>query len=126
MIFMNDSHAERWAEAVEAAGALRNDDTVNTYFGASLLILTGVPHLYGRVKRHIYSSWIDFEAILEMGLSTGERILVALAGNLYNDGFFDRYTPIDIINHCDSDMLELATRAMRIRQQRIDINTIFG
>ena len=53
MIFLNDTHAEKWAEAIERAGAHRDDDTVNSYFGASLFIITGIPGLYDRVKHHV-------------------------------------------------------------------------
>lgn len=102
MIFKNEAHAEQWAEAVEAAGAVRDDDTVSGYYGASLFIITGIPGLYSRVKQHIHNSWVDYEAMLGMGLSAGESVLVALAGNFYNGGFFDRYTPDDIVAHCDA------------------------
>lgn len=125
MIFLNDTHAEKWAEAIERAGAIRDDDIVSSYFGASLFIITGIPGLYDRVKRYICNGWVDFTPMLNMGLSTGENILVALAGNFYNGGFFDRYTPADIANHCDGDMVELAARALWLRKQRIDVNTIF-
>lgn len=125
MIFRDDTHAEQWAEAIDRAGALRDDDTVNPYYGASLFIITGIPGLYKRVERHIHNNWIDFEPILQMGLSTGESILVSLAGNFYNGGFFDRYTPSDIINHCDAGMIELAAKALLMRKKRIDVNTIY-
>ena len=125
MIFTDDRHAEQWAEAVEAAGAVRSDDTVNPYFGACLFIITGIPGLYDRVKKHIHNSWIDLEPIRDMGLSSGERILVALSGNFYNGGFFEDYTPIDIVSYCDSSMVDLAARAMKLRKQTININTIF-
>ena len=96
MIFRSDKHAEQWAEAIDRAGAVNQDDTVSAYFGASIYILTGIPFLYDRVKKHIHRDYIDFEAVLNSGISSGERILVALAGNLYNGGFFDNYTPWDI------------------------------
>lgn len=86
MIFMDDRHAEEWADAIDRAGAHRDDDTVNLYYGASLFVITGIPGLYERVKRHIHNNAIDFEAMLEMGLSSGESVLVALAGNFYNGG----------------------------------------
>ena len=88
MIFMDNDHAQRWAAAIQTAGAVRDDDTVKGDFGASLYILTGLPSVYDRVEKHIHHSYIDFEPMLHMGLSTGETILVALAGNLYNGGFF--------------------------------------
>lgn len=125
MIFTDDTHAEQWADAIDRAGAHRDDDTVNSDFGASLFIITGIPGLYSRVKHHIHTGYIDFEAILKNGLSTGEAILVSLSGNLYNGGFFYRYTPYDIVAQCDAGMTELAAKALWLRKQRIDINTIF-
>lgn len=125
MVFLNDTHAEKWAEAIERAGALRDDDTVNSYFGASLFIITGIPGLYDRVKHHIYNGWVDFSAMLDMGLSSGERVLAALAGNFYNGGFFEGYTPSDIVDTCDSSMTELAAKALWLRKQRIDVNTVY-
>lgn len=125
MIFRNEAHAEKWAEAIDLAGAVNQDYTVNTYFGASIYILTGIPFLYDRIKKHVHRDYIDFESILDSGISSGERILVALAGNLYNGGFFDNYTPWDIACGLDTGMVELAATAIWLRKQRIDINTIY-
>ncbi len=125
MIFTDARHAEEWAEAIDRAGAHRDNDTVNAYFGASLFIITGIPGLYNRVKQHIHHNWLDIESMLHMELSSGENILVALAGNFYNGGFFEGYTPSDIVAYCDADMVELAARAMKLRKQTLNINTIF-
>lgn len=125
MIFRNEAHAEKWAEAIDRAGAVNQDDTVNAYFGASIYILTGIPFIYDRIKKHIHEDYIDFEAILDSGISSGEKILVALAGNLYNGGFFDSFTPWDIVCRLDTGMVELAVTAMWLRKQRIDINTVY-
>ncbi len=125
MIFMDNDHAQRWAAAIQTAGAVRDDDTVKGDFGASLYILTGLPSVYDRVEKHIHHSYIDFEPMLHMGLSTGETILVALAGNLYNGSFFDRYDPLNIVSYCDTDGVVLATRALLLRKRRCDINTIY-
>ena len=126
MIFMNIEHAQRWNEAVGTAGAIRDDGSVNADFGASLYILTGITSAYSRIWPHIHCGYIDFELILNSGLSAGETILVALAGNLYNGGFFDRYTPEDIVSFCDIDGVALAAKALCLRKQRLNINTIFS
>ena len=125
MIFKDSEHAQRWNEAVGTAGAIRDNGTVNADFGASLYILTGLPSVYSRIWPHIHCGYIDFEPMLNAGLSTGEHILVALAGNLYNGGFFGGYTPQDIVSYCDTDGVELAARALALRKQRLDINTIY-
>ena len=89
MIFRNDTHAEEWAAAIYRADAHRDDDTANPHFGASLFLITAVPGLYDRVKEHIHNGWADYVEMLEMNLSSGERVIVELAGNFYNGGFFD-------------------------------------
>lgn len=125
MIFRDSDHAERFGAAIQTAGAVRDDDTIKADFGASLYILTGLPSVYKRVAQHIHPGYIDFEPMFHMGLSSGETVLVALAGNLYNGGFFGGYTPQDIVSYCDTDGVELAARALALRKQRLDINTIY-
>lgn len=125
MIFKDNKHAQQWEEAVSAAGAVRDDGTIKGDFGASLYILTGLPGVYSRAQQHIHPGYIDFEPMFHMGLSAGETVLVALAGNLYNGGFFGGYTPQDIVSYCDTDGVELAARALALRKQRLDINTIY-
>ena len=41
MIIVDKGHAERLESALHMAGAIRDNGTVNTDFGASLYILTG-------------------------------------------------------------------------------------
>lgn len=125
MIFTSEEHAEKWAEAISRADAHRDDDTVKSDYAASLFIITGVPGLYDRVKEHIHGGWIDFDAMLDMWLSGGERVLVALAGNFYNGGFFEDYTPFDIVKQCDAGATELAARALWLRKQTVNVNTVF-
>lgn len=125
MIFKDGDHAQRFAAAIQTARAVRDDDTIKGDYGASLYILTGLPSVYSRAQQHIHPGYIDYEPMLNMGLSTGETILVSLAGNLYNGGFFDRYTPQDIVSYCDTDGVALAARALTLRKQRLDINTVF-
>ena len=125
MIFKDNDHAQRWNEAVSTAGAIRDDGTIKGDFGASLYILTGLPSVYDRAQQHIHSGYIDFEPMFHMGLSSGETVLVALAGNIYNGGVFGGYTPQDIVSYCDEDGVALAARALTLRKQRLDINTIY-
>ena len=126
MMFLNEEHKEEWAAAIEKAGALTDYDTVKGDFAASLFIITGIPGLYRRAEKHVHDGWLDILAMVDgLGLSTGERILVGLAGNLYNGGFGDLCHPMDIIAYCDGEMVELATRAIRMRKQSVNINTIF-
>lgn len=127
MLFRDDDHAVRWAEAVDRAGALRDDDIVKADFASSLFILTALPGMYQRVKQFIHEGWIDFDPMLtELGLSTGERTLAALAGNLYNGGFSHGYTPLDLVGNCDAETVQVAAAAIIMRKQRVNINEIYA
>ena len=77
------------------------------------------------MAQHIHPGYIDFEPMFHMGLSAGETVLVALAGNLYNGGFFGGYTPQDIVSYCDEEGVALATKAILLRKAALNINTIF-
>ena len=90
MLFRDNDHAIRWAEAVDRAGALRDDNTVKADFAASLFTLA------------------------------------ALAGNLYNGGFFNDYTPLDIIGNCDAETVQVAANAIVMRKRCININEIYS
>ena len=125
MIFMDNDHAQRFAAAIQTAGAVKDGGAVNPDFGASLYILTGLPSVYDRAQQHIHPGYIDFEPMFHMGLSSGETVLVALAGNLYNGGFFGGYTPQDIVSYCDEEGVTLATKAILLRKAALNINTIF-
>ena len=59
MIIIDSSHAERLESALHMAGAIRDNGTVNTDFGASLYILTGLPGVYDRAQQHIHHGWLD-------------------------------------------------------------------
>ena len=126
MIIIDSSHAGRLESALHMAGAIRDNGTVNTDFGASLYILTGLPSVYDRVQQYIHNGWLDFGPMLRMALSGGEKILVELAGNLYNGSFFIGYTPEDIVSQCDSDMVELAVKAIWLRKQKLHYNEVCG
>lgn len=126
MIFNSSDHAERFAAAIQTAGAVRDDGTIKGDFGASLYILTGLPSVYDRAQQHIHPGYIDFEPMFHMGLSSGETVLVALAGNLYNGGFFGGYTPQDIVSYSDEDGVLLASTAMLLRKKRLDLDTVFS
>lgn len=119
MIFKDKEHAERFRDALHTAGAINGDGAVKGDFGASLFLLTGLPDVYGRVEQHIHYGWLNFDPMLALPLSSGERILVSLAGNLYNGRCFEGYTPMDIVGCCDKASVELALSAIWMRKRKL-------
>lgn len=124
--FRDGVHKELFANALNKAEAINPNGKLKADFAASLYIITGIPDMYERVKEHIHSGYIDFESMFEVPFSTGENIMLALAGNLYNGGFFNDYTPWSIIATCDRDTTQLAAEAISIRNQSWNINEIYA
>ncbi|MEG1894663.1 MAG: hypothetical protein RR162_00385 [Oscillospiraceae bacterium] len=125
MKYFNDSHKSRFEEALELSGAVGGKGVVKSDFGASLYILSGLEYVYPRVRKFITSGCIDFEPMLNrLGLSSGEKIVVALAGNLYNGGFFDDYTLADIFECTDEETFELVLYSLELRKKGIDVASI--
>lgn len=125
MKYFNDSHKARFEEALSLSGAVDNTGRISSYFGASLYLLSGLEYVYPRAKRFITNNCIDFEPMLNgLGLSTGEQIVVALAGNLYNGSFFERYTPVDLLDYTDGETFELVLNALLLRKSRLNISSI--
>lgn len=120
MFYSDDNHPARLREALALTGAVKADGRIASDFGASLYLLTGLPSVYGRARKFMGRGYIDFGSLLaQLALSSGEEILVSLAGNLYNGSFFAGYTPLDIISACDSDTVQLACAALLLRKSRL-------
>lgn len=68
--------------------------------------------------RRFCTGYIDCGSILdEMSLSSGETLLVRLAGNLYNGGFWSD-TPADLVNFLDDRCFQLCLSALAIRRAK--------
>lgn len=126
-IFIDRSHAQRWAEVVDITGAVESDlNKVNTAFGASLYLLTAVSTLSESLSDYVHRGWIDFDSLIEntfKSLSSGEKVIVLLAGNLYNGAY--KCTPSDFLSKCDETMVTIALTAIELRANRIELETVF-
>ena len=96
MLFLSNEHAKRWLESVTVVDAVDSKGMVSSYFAASLYLLTADDDIYLKAKGHFYYKVIDFKSMLGNDLSSGARLIVSLAGELYNGCFFDSYRPSDI------------------------------
>ena len=108
MIFLNEKHKELWTNEIQ--NIIENHHDLDV----PMLILTGMPFLYSRLKPYIHPTYIDFHAILdELRLSSGEVYMIELASNLYNGAH-----PVnlhDLLGRCDSEMRLLAEYAINAK-----------
>ncbi len=119
-VFLSNEHINNFCEAVGLIpDAIADKDTrrLSAYYGASLFLLTGLETW--PMLRRFCAGYIDIDGMLsELPLSSGEALVVRLAGNLYNGGFWTG-TPLDLVSELDRERSELCINALRLRRGRL-------
>lgn len=119
MYFLSEQHLENFREAVGLIPDAVDGNTgrISAYYGGSLFLLTGLESSWSRL-RPFCTGYIDCESMLDgLPLSGGERLVVRLAGNLYNGGFWVG-SPLDLVSELDEDCFQLCLSAIEIRRAR--------
>jgi len=55
-------------------------------------------------------------------LSSGEKLIVGLAGNLFNGDMCVKLTPLDLVGRLDRDTWEMVLTAFSIRRGTLPLN----
>lgn len=112
MIFLNRNHEKLWME--ETKNVTNHND-----LDIPLLILTGMPILYPRLKPFIHPSYIEFQEIIdELRISSGEMYMIELAANLYNGSMSVNF--YSLLGRCDKEMRCLAQCALDSKFEQIN------
>ncbi len=83
--WMYDGHREAMKQAVAETPAIKAG-RLDREYAAALYLLTGMEYVWPRLKQYANRDGIDHEGMLDEPLSCGERLIVGLAGNLFNGG----------------------------------------
>lgn len=119
MYFLSELHLQNFREAIELIPNARpgSGRRLSTDYAASLFLLAGLEEAWPSLRRFC-CGYIDCGSILEaLSLSTGEQLVVRLAGNLYNGGFWED-TPADLVNFLDDRYFRLCLSALKIRRAK--------
>lgn len=119
MFYIDGAHQRAFVKALHDTCALNDAGRVNSCFGASLYLLTSLGMRWQSVRRFVTPGCIDFDGILDgLTLSSGESVVVRLAGNLYNGQFGRDMSPIDLIGDLDNDFFRVCLHALEMRRGR--------
>lgn len=125
-LFLNQRHIDAFKEALEMSDAVLKGGIIDPALCASLYIITGIEGMWERAKEFVIPGWIDFDQLLRMPVSSGERVMLELAGNLDCGRYFERYTPSSIITKCDIRMVDLAVVAIWMRSRIVTTKALLG
>ena len=113
-----DEHKARMREAVELTAAEEKGGRINNEYAATLYLLTGMEQTWPRLKKYIGKRYIDCASMLENErLSSGEELIVAFAGNLFNGRTYRDFTPIDLIDRLDNASIVLVIHGIIARKR---------
>ncbi len=118
MKWMYDGHREAMKQAVAATPAISEAGNLRGAYAAALYLLTGMESVWPWLKQYANMDGIDFKGMLNEPISSGERLIVGLSGNLLYRRTDISFTPIDLIDILDDTMFELAINGIILRQGR--------
>jgi hypothetical protein len=72
--------------------------------------------------KYIDADGIDFLKIKKVDMGSGHKLLIQLAGNLFNGCL--KVTPADLINSLDDENFEIAMQAIRLRRSSIHLDDL--
>jgi len=89
---------------------------IDIEYGTAYYLLSSYEDIYNKARKYISSDGIKFKNMLsKQDFSTGEKILVKLAANLFNSNNYD-IAPIDIIGYLDDELFDVAMSAIMMRR----------
>ncbi len=116
--WMYDGHREAMKQAVMETPAINESGSLRREYAADLYLLTGMESVWPWLKQYAGMDGIDFKGMLNEPISSGERLIVGLSGNLLYRHTYINFTPLDLIDGLDDAMFELAINGINLRQGR--------
>lgn len=84
LFFTSSAHKQRWLATMQRLGKI-DRGKVDPEYASALYILTADVGMWHVAQKHVARTGIDINVLLAtVGLSSGESIMVKLAGNLLN------------------------------------------
>jgi hypothetical protein len=111
--YTSRDHKKRWLTAILTTGKVV-DGKLDPEYASALYILTSGTGIWYKAKAYVDRDGIDFEALLqEEDFSSGQRVMMQLAWNLFNSGTM--LSPVEL-THIDSENFTVAMNAFQIRR----------
>jgi len=112
-----DGHREEFQLALSQTRAVYPNGKINPEYGTALYLLTGLEGTWPRLSQYVTMDGIDHcKMVKRVVLSSGEKLIVGLAGNLFNGDMCVKLTPLDLVGRLDRDTWEMVLTAFDLRR----------
>lgn len=117
MNYRDGEHKGLFLSLLERHGRVFRDGRVDSEYAAAYYLLTCNDSVWSKAQRYVDSAGIDVWSLVENeSLSSGESLLVRLAGNLFNGSFDECVSPKRLISTLDKEHFSMAMESIRIRE----------
>lgn len=124
MFFKTPAHKARFLAIMQQLGQIYDGDKLDQEYGAALYILTADAGIWQQAQKYVERHAIHIDTMLEkIDLSSGYRVLVLLAGNLFNGE--QHVDPLEFMRLDDSNFL-VAMTALQVRRLSLHVRDLLG
>ena len=125
--FTDNQHFNRMVTLLHQAKKINETSkNVDIEYGSAAYLLASNEDIYNKARNYVSIDGIDFRKMMtKQDFSSGQKVIVKLAGNLFNGSYKAETSPISLIWHTDTDLFEVAMSAIKMRfGGRLNLGTI--
>jgi hypothetical protein len=114
MFFRNAQHQENFEKVLVIKPEMKNKEKIIIYLLTSIpVVAENLGEFYTIIPKGDYEGYIELDGIKKYSLSTGERMVVGVAFNLFN-GFNigEEITPYAIRSNVDKEVFKVYAEAI--------------
>lgn len=118
MIYYTDAeHKQQLKSLIEKTNKTYQDGIVDNYYLVAYYILTSSSELRKKALKFVNQDGIDFTEIRQQDFSSGYKILLDLAEELFNNGA--KASISSIVDRLDEDNFNVAIQAIELKRESI-------
>jgi len=99
---------------------------VDIEYGTAAYLLSVNEDIFSKARNYVTIDGIDFrKMMIKQDFSSGSKVIVKLAGNLFTGSYKAEVSPISLINILDSELFDIAICAIKMRfGGRLNLGTL--
>jgi len=103
--FTDNQHFNRMIILLRQAQKINESSkNIDIEYGTAAYLLAANEDIFNKARNYVSVDGIDFrKMMIKRDFSSGQKIIVKLAGNLFNGSYKAETSPISLIKHLDTD-----------------------
>lgn len=117
LYYVDQEHKKNLKSLIEKTNKIYSDGIVDNYYLVAYYVLCSSAEMRAKALKYINQDGIDFDGIRQQDFSSGYKILLDLAEELFNHGA--NASVSNITDRLDEDNFNLAIQAIKLKRESI-------